>query len=150
MAWGWQGETRTVANVSTNVSISIRISNRDEWSAWQPGLVCPQLETGGPLSLASGYLDKSQCASLAPKHTHINTHCRGETLIHVFRASSVPDTWRKIKSLFSCLVKTWIYFTLLFEQSYKQFEWTEWVTGECILHVLQHFVMQKYVGGSFL
>lgn len=84
MAWGWQSETGTVANVSTNVSISISISNGDEWSAWQPGLVCPQPETGGPLSLASGYLDEPQCASHTHKHSHEHTHGCAETKIHLY------------------------------------------------------------------
>lgn len=65
-----RSETRTVANVSTDVSVCISISSGDGWGLWQPGLVCPQLETGGPLSSDSGYSNGPQCASHTHKHTY--------------------------------------------------------------------------------
>lgn len=92
IAWSWQGETRTVANVSTNVSICVSISNMDEWSAWQPGLVCPQPGTGGPTSLASCYLQQPECASHPHEYTEVHTplhydettaHPHTHTLIYV-------------------------------------------------------------------
>lgn len=78
MAWGWLSETRTVANVSTDVSIWISISDRDEWSPWQPGLICPQLETGGSLNPGFRLLTKdTMCV------TRSQTHSLKCTFIHL-------------------------------------------------------------------
>lgn len=143
MAWGWQRETRTVANVSANVSISISISNGDEWRGWQQGLVCPQPETGGPLSRASGYWDEPQCASLLT-NTHTNTHRDPKSFI-------LSSFWYPQMDLSVIILPTaaWSehtsHFHILKPQTHHTLPFIFRVQTRTTLHVLQSFVTLKYV-----